>query len=169
MVIATVAAVAMILGAMSVGAAVWDYRKTPGLVGGLPASANPFTRQVRTARHTVEGVTPNPQVAGAETDVTTQEAAPVATTAVASNTDKGTDNAAAVTPPAAAPVKPAALPAPVQVPVAPVTQPVVNTVQNIVSPLTPEPVKQIINGVTGLLPTHIDTGLVNISLPKIGL
>jgi hypothetical protein len=145
-IIAAVAAVAMLLGAMSVGAAVNQYQKQATLLGGFPASGNPFSKRTPTSRHTVEGVQPAVQVAAAQT--------------------ASSEEPADITPPAAPLLVP--VPAPI-LPAPKATPPLATTVSETAKPVVPPPLQQLLGGVTHNVPTSVDAGLVKITLPRISL
>lgn len=152
-IVAVVAAVAMVLGAMSVGAAVKFYNKIPELISGQPAMSGSSSKKPVKA-----------QVADSETDTTQEESS-----AAAINSEippVAPTNHNTVTSPSAATVVPLPPLTPITVPAGQVTQPVVNGVQQTVTPILPAPLKDIVNGVTDSLPQGIHTGLIDVSLPK---
>jgi hypothetical protein len=175
-IVSVVAAVAMVLGAMSVGAAVVIYKKIPEVIGSKTAPANPFPGSgdsVATTHFDSQakpaGTTDDPS-----TVIAVQGTDAAAAIASADSTAQPTQSghvagASTSTSSTGSSTRPASIAPAVTVPLAPVLQPVTNTVQQLVNPIIPQPLQDLVNGVTGALPTQLDAGLVTVTLPKIAL
>lgn len=176
-VIAVVAAVGMMLGAMSVGAAVMVYKNTPVVLGSQPAPGNPFVTQTQSSRHTTEAAASQEvgQIAGAQFETAgpslsaTVGPAPTAA-ALPAPASPGKPAVAVPRPIPAIPSAPALPPQrPLEVPLKPIVQPALDSLRTQVVPLTPTPVQQTVNALTGNLPGQLNLGPLQVALPRIGL
>lgn len=166
-VVAVCAAAGMVLGAMSVSAAIQVYQQiTDDKEKTYTGSVTAAEPGVRTNRHSSE------QVISVTASLPASSSPPTQSEPTTSATDTGQPPAAATntTPPKASKTAPQANnPGPVHIATPSTVGDLVHGVKQAIGPVVPPPLSQVTHAVDAILPDTLNAGLISVEVPLLGL